>query len=82
MNPLTGRRLYAIRHVPSGKEGDPYDWSCICVQKWYLSNIAEMELLSGKGATKNTTPELAAYLRKKLKVKRIKALRKGRWVYY
>lgn len=36
-NPLTGRRVWLVRHIIGDKFGDPWDWSVVVVKTHFLT---------------------------------------------
>jgi len=39
-NPLTGRKVWLIRHIKGTQFGDPWDWSVVVVKSHHFSQIA------------------------------------------
>jgi len=46
-NPITGRVAYALRSIPSGVYGTPFDWSAVIVKPSYFSSKAIVMLIQG-----------------------------------
>ena len=51
-NPLTGRKVWAVRSIPSGEYGNPFDWSMVVVRPSYFNNTAIIMLLKDMNITK------------------------------
>ena len=39
-NPITGRKVWLVRHIMGSKFGDPWDWSVIVVKRHRFSRTA------------------------------------------
>lgn len=76
-NPITGRRAWAVRHIPSGHYGDPYDWSMVVTRAHWLSRVALVSLMQGIDKGKRSKIEATLLDRG---FRRAKSIRKGRWV--
>ena len=86
-NPLTGRRTWLLRHVPAGVEGYTADWVVTATVPSWRSKEAEMSGLCGvmgsdRQAVRQQIADLKAYLVHEMCFEKVRALRKGRWVYY
>ena len=75
-NPITGRCAWALRHIPTGVYGDPYDWSIVVVRPHWGSRTAILMLIEGMTLSKRR--KLQAALRSK-GFRRAKALQPGGW---
>ena len=42
-NPLTGRKVWLVRHIIGEKYGDPWDWSVIVVKPHFLARTAAIK---------------------------------------
>lgn len=87
LNPITGRRVWLLRHIPTGRFGDTPDWVTNATRKWWWSREAEMSGLCGIMGrdfkkTKAALKDLQRYLHDDMGFKDVWALRKGRWVKY
>ncbi|MEM6486230.1 MAG: hypothetical protein AAF662_14750 [Pseudomonadota bacterium] len=48
----TGRCVWALRHIPSGNYGDPYDWALILIRENWDSELVEVKLCQGMSLRK------------------------------
>ncbi len=39
-NPITGRRVWLVRHIKGYKFGDPWDWSVVVIKQHHFSRLA------------------------------------------
>lgn len=46
-NPLTGRKVWAVRYIPTGVYGQPYEWSMVVVKHWWFNNRVRVNLVQG-----------------------------------
>jgi hypothetical protein len=81
-NPLTGRQVWIVRHIPHGGFGAPYDWCCNVIRPHHFSRTAVVEAMVGKDMTLACHRELQAFIKEKMGFRRCRALRRGRWVLY
>ena len=51
-NPLTGGRVWLLRHVPSGVKGEKADWVVTVKKDHYFCDTAKMYGLCGQGMGK------------------------------
>ena len=42
-NPLTGRKVWLVRHINGCKFGDPWDWSVVVIKTHRLSRTAQVK---------------------------------------
>lgn len=47
LNPITGRKVWALRSIPTGRYGDPYDWSAVVVRRHWLDRGRDVMLVQG-----------------------------------
>ena len=81
-NPITGRQVWIVRHIPCGCYGDPYDWCCNVIKPHHFSRTAVLEAMIGNGITLAGHRALKAFIREKMGFPRCKALRRGKWILY
>ena len=86
-NPITGRRTWLLRHVPSGIEGETASWVVNATTARRFSKEVEMAGLcgvmgNGRQVVWSQIVELKRYLKNDMGFEKVRAFRKGRWVYY
>lgn len=81
-NPISGRQVWIIRHIPEGEYGDPFDWCCNVIKPHHFSRTAVVEAMIGNGITRQGHRDLLEFICGKMGFTRCKALRKGQWVMY
>ena len=81
-NPLTGGRVWLLRHVPSEVKGGKVDWVVTVKRDHYFSDTAKMYGLCGQGMGRKGLEDLRTYLRRVMRFKHIKAQRNGAWREY
>lgn len=59
MNPVTGRKVWLLRHIPTGVYGEPYDWSLVIIKPSWFSRTAEVCLSEGMSLSKRRVIHLA-----------------------
>ncbi len=42
-NPITGRKVWLVRHINGKDFGDPWDWSVVVVKRHYFSRSADLK---------------------------------------
>jgi len=47
LNLITGRTAWAVRHIPSGVYGDPYDWSMVVIRRHWFDRYPRITLVQG-----------------------------------
>ena len=87
MNPITGRKVWLLRHIPGGVKGTTPDWVTNATRRWWWSKDVKMSGLCGVmgkdlRATKAALKKLQTYLHYDMGFDTVWALRKGRWVKY
>jgi len=78
---ITGRKVWLVRHIPSGVYGEHYDWTTIIIKPRYLSRAAILYGLTGIGMTRNSRKELCDKVRS-MGFTSARAKRHGGWKTY
>lgn len=86
-NPITGRRTWLLRHIPTGVEGETASWVVTATVPGWFGTEVEMSGLcgtmgNGRKVVWSQIVELKRYLKNDMGFERVRAFRKGRWVYY
>jgi len=75
VNPLTGRRAWAVRSIPTGRYGEPFNWAMVIVRPHWFSGTAKIMLVQGMSVTKRR--EILWCLRRKPWFRRAVAIEHG-----
>ena len=81
-NPLTGKQIWLIRHIPVGGYGDPFDWVVLLERKTPIAKTAYLHGLCGHGVNRRSHKKLLHFLGEQMGFTQAKALRNGRWRTY
>lgn len=79
---LTGRKVWLIRHVPSGKPRGEFDWVATVVRRHWFDDQAEVRGLCGHGMHSRALDGLVKYLKHDMGFVRVRGNRRGTWRYY
>ena len=80
-NLLTGKRIYIVRHIPSGGFGEPFTWSFTLIRPHYFAGTAIIKNLTGEAFTRSGWQAIKDLL-VDMGFTQAVAQRRGKWICY